>query len=240
VDPDLVDVRHRLGAALAGVAGAFQGMTAHAQEDNCECHWGSVEELALLKTPDVPLDEDLLRRTYSATDWSCPGAVLRRILPQLASGLAASTIDPITDWSSLGLLCRPGNRRDWPAEQEAALRDFLEAWWRHVLLDPDARVPAHDALAFVAEATGTPAPWTEMWAELLTSALPRRRLSAAVDEWMDSLLGDDLPWASSHDQGTWSPALSLWVLRHTADEPHELVHLLALPRTARWDRQQPA
>ncbi|WP_373431098.1 hypothetical protein [Streptomyces turgidiscabies] len=44
-------------------------MTARANEVQCDCHWGSAEELALLKVPDVELDPDLLYRTWHAPDW---------------------------------------------------------------------------------------------------------------------------------------------------------------------------
>jgi hypothetical protein len=60
-------------------------MTAHADEIQCECHWGSEEELASLKVPDVELDPDLLRRTMWAPGWSDQASVLRRVLPQLAA-----------------------------------------------------------------------------------------------------------------------------------------------------------
>ncbi|MFH8385529.1 hypothetical protein ACH4E7_32115 [Kitasatospora sp. NPDC018058] len=53
----------RLDAALEGLAVVFRGAVAHPEEYNCECHWGSAEELALLKVPGTELDPDLLRRT---------------------------------------------------------------------------------------------------------------------------------------------------------------------------------
>ncbi|MEU7833761.1 MULTISPECIES: hypothetical protein [unclassified Nonomuraea] len=80
-------VRLRLNAALDGLATTFRGMTADPDEINCTCHWGSAQDLARLKTPDVALDPDLLRRSYEATDWDDHAAVLRRILPSLASAL---------------------------------------------------------------------------------------------------------------------------------------------------------
>jgi hypothetical protein len=73
--------RRRLSAALDNLVVTFHGMTAHPDEHNCECHWGSLEELSLLKTPDVELEPDLLRRTWRAIDWTDHAAVLRRILP---------------------------------------------------------------------------------------------------------------------------------------------------------------
>ena len=63
---DPMAARLRLDAALDGLAAAFRGMTARSDEHNCECHWGSAEELALLKVPDLELEPDLLRRTWQA------------------------------------------------------------------------------------------------------------------------------------------------------------------------------
>ncbi|MEE3919127.1 hypothetical protein V2I01_14230 [Micromonospora sp. BRA006-A] len=140
------------------MAATFQGMTAHRQESNCECHWGSAEGLALLKTPDVPLDEDLLRRTYWTTDWRYPGPLLRRILPQLTRSLVAGRVMPMAGMESLGYLFTRARWQEWPKGQRDALRRFLDAWWLHVLVEPDAKVPAHEALELVTETTGKPTP----------------------------------------------------------------------------------
>lgn len=243
--PDRTDVSGRLDRALAGVAATFQGMTAHRQESNCECHWGSAEELALLKTPDVPLDDDLLRRTYWTTDWHYPSPLLRRILPQLTQSLVAGRVEPMAGMESLGLLFTAGRWQEWPTGQQDALREFVDAWWLHVLVEPDAKVPAHEALTLLAEATTKLAPWLAIWAELLVDAVARRRLVTAVDEWMDDLLGDALPWSSWHNEDTWCPTLSLWVLRHApavlrehdaSIELHDYIRLLVLPYADRWDR----
>ena len=59
---DQTPERLRLDAALNRMAVTFRGMTARPDENNCECHWGSAEDLAQLKVPDVELDPDLLRR----------------------------------------------------------------------------------------------------------------------------------------------------------------------------------
>ncbi|NBE83059.1 hypothetical protein GVV04_19235 [Micromonospora sp. NEAU-HG-1] len=242
--PDPIDVTRRLDAALAGVAATFRGMTAHRQESNCECHWGSAEELAQLKTPDVPLDDDLLRRTYWTTDWRYPGPLLRRILPQLTQGLVAGTVEPPT-MADLGHLFAAGRWQKWPTTQGAAVREFLDAWWVHVLAEPDAKVPAHEALTLLAEATTKLTPWLSTWTESLTNTVARRRLVTAADEWMYDLFRDDLPWSSWHDEDTWCPALSLWVLRHAPaalrehDASAELldqVRRLALPYPDRWDQ----
>lgn len=111
--------------------------------------------MALLKTPDVPLDDDLLRRTYWTTDWHYPGPLLRRILPQLTRNLVAGRIMPMAGMESLGRVFSRGRWQEWPGQQRDALREFLDAWWLHVLIEPDAKVPAHEALTLVAEITTT-------------------------------------------------------------------------------------
>ncbi|WP_327031027.1 hypothetical protein OG989_16600 [Micromonospora sp. NBC_01740] len=245
--PDLTDVNRRLDAALAGVAAAFRGMTAHRRESNCECHWGSAEELALLKTPDAPLDEELLRRTYWTTDWHYPGPLLRRILPPVTRRLAAGEVESVSGMDPLARLFVKGRWQDWPAAQRDAVREFLAAWWQHTLVDPGAKVPAHEALAFVAEVSGQLAPWLYSWARLLADPTARRRLVAAADEWSYDLVVDRLPWSSWRDEeDTACLALSMWVLRHApaalrehdaSAELRDLVQLLALPDADRWDRR---
>ncbi len=197
--PDRTETSGLLDEALAGVAVAFQGMTAHEQESNCECHWGSAEELALLKTPDVPLDEELLRRTYWAADWHYPGLLLRRILPQVTERLVDGRIVAMEGLDSLARFFAVSPWHEWPKGQQAALRRFLNVWWVHVLVEPDAKVPAHAALPFLAEATTRLTPWLADWAEALVDEPARRHLVEAMDEWMYDLQGDALPWPSSHD-----------------------------------------
>ncbi|GAB3932908.1 hypothetical protein GCM10027614_02920 [Micromonospora vulcania] len=191
--PDRTNVRRRLDTALTGVAVSFQGMTAHPEEYNCECHWGSAEELALLKTPDVPLDGELLRRTYWTTDWDYPQELLRRILPQLTRGIVAGDVDPMMATTGPGVPFIRGDWQQWPAAQRDAVREFLDAWWRHVLVEPDAKVPAHEALEFLAEATATLTPWLATWADLLTDPVAQRRLVTAADEWIWDLVCDTHP-----------------------------------------------
>ncbi|MEO3768951.1 hypothetical protein [Micromonospora sp. B9E7] len=232
----------RLDAALVGIATSFRGMSAHPQESNCECHWGSAEELALLKTPDVALDDDLLRRTYWTNDWHHPGPLLRRILPQVTHGLVTGQVEPV---DQLG--CHFGHSRwqEWPTAQRDAVQEFLDAWWLHVLIDPTAKAPAHEALVLVSEASATLTPWLTTWASVLTDPIAGHQLVVATSEWMYDLLGDAHPWSSWHDEDDWSVALSRWVLRHAPaalrqfggpSRLHDDVRRLALPFADRWDR----
>ncbi|MFI6788069.1 hypothetical protein ACIBG4_12145 [Nonomuraea sp. NPDC050383] len=84
---DQTSARLRLDAALNRLAVTFRGMTAHPDEYNCECHWGSAEELAQLKVPEVELGLDLLRRAWQPSDWDDHASVLRRVLPLCRSDI---------------------------------------------------------------------------------------------------------------------------------------------------------
>src|SRR4051812_32294498 len=94
--------RLRLDAALNRMAVTFHGMTARPDEHNCECHWGSAEELAQLKVPDAELDLDLLHRSWQAGDWDDPASVLRRILPQLSRALVSGLVEPLFGLEEVG------------------------------------------------------------------------------------------------------------------------------------------
>ncbi|WP_342751792.1 hypothetical protein [Streptomyces cahuitamycinicus] len=137
--------RPRLGAALDTLSVTFHGLTAHPDEHNCGCHWGSSEELSLLKTPDVELEPDLLRRTWQATDWSDHAAVLRRILPQFARVLVAGQAEPLFGLEEAGYSFARGRWQQWPDDHADPVREFLHAWWEQSLTDPDVAVPVQGA-----------------------------------------------------------------------------------------------
>ncbi|GAP49914.1 hypothetical protein [Streptomyces azureus] len=150
--------RHRLVAALENLSVTFRGMTAHPDERNCACHWGGPEELRLLKTPDVELEPDLLRRTWQAIDWTDHAAVLRRIPPQFATVLVAGRTEPLFGLEEVGYSFARGRWQQWPGEQADSVREFLRARWVQSLTDPDAVVPAHQVFVMCAEASGTLGP----------------------------------------------------------------------------------
>ncbi|MGW7610124.1 hypothetical protein ACWGKW_23165 [Streptomyces sp. NPDC054766] len=237
--------RRRLSAALDNLAVTFRGMTAHPDEINCECHWGSSEELALLKTPDVELEPDLLRRTWTAIDWSDHGAVLRRILPQFATVLVAGRAQPLSGLEEAGSCFARGRWQQWPDDHAGPVREFLRSWWVQSLTDPDAVVPAHEVFKMCAEATGTLGPWLAAW-ETQTGHLSDRRLAEAAAEWEYELLGDSLPWSViwyDHDEEQMRAELVAWLLGHaavrlresgaSADLRHR-IRLLGLAEEDRW------
>lgn len=235
--------RLRLDTALHGLALTFRGMTAVPDEDNCECHWGSAEDLAQLKTPDAELDPDLLRRTWQAIDWRDHGAVLRRILPQFAAALVAGAVEPLFDMGDVGQSFGRGRWQRWSGDQAAAVEEFLHAWWADSLVAPDAAVPAYEVFALCAEASSTVTPWLDVWA-VTVHPTADRRLVEAVREWEYDLLGGKLPWyAWDHDEKRVGE-LSAWLAEHAParlgsqgapQELHHQVRLLGLPEPARWE-----
>ncbi|MFF5968483.1 hypothetical protein ACFY64_33130 [Streptomyces collinus] len=237
--------RRRLSAALEYLSVTFHGMTAHPDERNCECHWGSPEELSLLKRPDVELEPDLLRRTWQAIDWTDHAAVLRRILPQFATVLVAGRAEPLFGLEEAGYSFARGRWQQWPDAQAAAVREFLHAWCVQSLTDPDAAVPAHQVFVMCAEASGMLAPWLADWEEQIGS-LSDRRLAEAVAEWEYELLGERLPWSVGwyeHDEDELRAELVDWLLGHaamrlresgaSADLQHR-IRLLGLTGKDRW------
>ncbi|MFJ8925599.1 hypothetical protein ACIRLA_03440 [Streptomyces sp. NPDC102364] len=237
--------RRRLDAALADLAIIFRGMTARPDESNCECHWGSAEELALLKTPDVELDPDLLGRAWQAIDWTDHGAVLRRILPQFTSALVAGRVEPLFGLEEAGYSFARGRWQQWPDEQAGAVREFLHAWWAQSLTDPDAAVPAREVMSMCAEASGTVAPWLADW-EQQTGPLSDQRLAEAAEAWEYELLGDQLPWYVNwyeNDEDRMRAELAAWLHGHAgtrlrasgaSPELRRRIALLALTGEDRW------
>ncbi|MFI6422820.1 hypothetical protein ACIBG6_36180 [Streptomyces sp. NPDC050842] len=235
--------RLRLDAALDGLAVTFRGMTAHPDESNCECHWGSAEDLARLKVADEELDFDLLQRTWQATDWTDKASVLRRILPQFASALVSGLIEPLFGMESVGLAFALGNWQEWPGEQSAAVEEFLQAWWAYTLTDPDPSVPAHDLLVLSAEASGTLTPWLDTW-EAASDPVADGHLAEAADQWEYDLLGDRLPWSAWEDEEEMRVELASWLVRHAPARlrahgaPTDLLHrirLLGVTGPDRWE-----
>ncbi|WP_042381116.1 hypothetical protein [Streptacidiphilus melanogenes] len=237
----------RLEGALRGLADAFRGATARPDENNCACHWGSAEELALLKVPDVTLDPDLLRRAWQDSGWSDHGSVLRRILPQLAGAVVDSTSESFPYWDEIGVSLARGHWQEWPAEQAAAVREFLRAFWAHGLVATDptaqAHTHTHQALVLCAEASGELGPWLGIWEET-EHPTADRHLAEAVDAWDYDLLVDRLPWTTWHDEEDMVAVLTAWLTRHAAarlrahDAPDSLLQrlrLIGLPGDARWE-----
>ncbi|MET7611201.1 hypothetical protein ABZX97_08845 [Streptomyces seoulensis] len=232
--------RVRLDRALDDLAVTFRGMTARADETQCVCHWGSTEELALLKVPDVELDPELLRRTWGAPDWGDHGAVLRRVLPQFARALAGGAV-PAYSVAKVGESFARGGWQGWPGRQRAAVWEFLHAWWADSLTAPAPAIPVADLLVLCAEASAALTPWLAAW-EALDHPAADRHLAEAAARWEYDLLTGELPWYTSHDEeDALRTELTTWLARYapTRLRAHDpLLHgirLASLPIPARWD-----
>ncbi|WP_445269408.1 hypothetical protein [Streptomyces sp. DSM 41634] len=244
-DPEAAAARARLDRALDRLAVTFRGMTARADEVQCDCHWGSAEELARLKVPDTELDPDLLHLAWSTPDWSDHGAVLRRVLPQFARELTAGLGAHAYAIDHVGTSFERGEWQQWPAEQSAAVGEFLHAWWAHTLRTPDPAFPAEDLLPLCREASGALGPWLAVW-EAAEGPVADRHLAETLDSWTTQLLVGYLPWFSR--SSTWEEdeavhdELTSWFARHAparlrahgaSEELLEDVRLLGLPGPVR-------
>ncbi|MET8329762.1 hypothetical protein [Streptomyces sp. NPDC005181] len=240
---DRPSARLRLDAALDGLASTFRGMIARPDEHNCECHWGSAEDLAQLKVPDTELDPDLLQRTWQAVDWRDHASVLRRILPQFATALVSGLIESHFRMEEAGRSFARGHWQQWPPEQASAVKEFLQAWWAHTLTDPDPAQPAYEVLVLCAEASGTLSPWLRTW-EVLTDPVADQHLAEAAEEWEYDLLGDRLPWHAWEDEEEMRVELTAWLVHHAparlrglgvSEDLLHRVRLLGVTGLDRWD-----
>lgn len=207
-DPLLRDAQLRLDAALEKLTAVFRGAVAAPDEVQCTCHWGSAEELALLKVPDVELEPELLRRAWQAAYWNDRGAVLRRVLPQLAPDLADRESESFRSMDDIGLAFARARWSEWPPQQVAAVREFMDAFWIRSLVTPDGQ--AGDVLAFCVEASGELSPWLDVW-EALDHPAADRNLVEAVDRWRVALRIHELPWAGTHDEDKLLAVLTAWL-----------------------------
>ncbi|WP_329124820.1 hypothetical protein [Streptomyces sp. NBC_01353] len=140
-----------------------------------------------------------------------------------------------------------GHWQQWPADQSAAVWEFLNAWWTHSLIESEPVFPAHELLKLCAEASATLGPWLEVW-EALDHPVADRHLAQAASLWEYDLLVDDLPWETWHlenaDSDAWRTELAAWLVRvaparlHAHGSSEELlqrIRLIGLPGPTRWD-----
>ncbi|MFJ6938484.1 hypothetical protein [Streptomyces sp. NPDC101132] len=150
-----------LDRAVERVAKAFEGVTARAEEDGCGRCFGA-EEVALLRTPGVPLPEDLVRQVARKDPfhWDDRRSVVQRILPQLVVVLAEGDDEP--DLMARGLAA--AGWQGWPGEQGAAVAGFLDEWWRWTLRTVSPPVPAYAVFESCVTASSSVVPWLRRWA----------------------------------------------------------------------------
>ncbi|MFJ3861201.1 hypothetical protein ACIPRL_33850 [Streptomyces sp. NPDC090085] len=245
--PGVPAARDRLDRALDELAAAFRGAAARPDENACACHWGSTEELVLLKTPGGDLDRDLLQRAWYGTDWRDPGAVLRRILPQFARELTTGLDGYAWAVDRAGAAFAEAGWQEWPARQSGAVREFLHAWWAYALrVTGPGLLPAREVLMVCTEASGAIGPWLAVW-EGTRHPVADHHLAETLDAWDWDLLREELPWRPwaawpEEAEGAVRTELTAWIAEHAparlraAGAPEPLRHsarLLGLPAPTR-------
>ncbi|MFE2638106.1 hypothetical protein ACFXKF_25525 [Streptomyces scopuliridis] len=191
-------------AAVARVAKTFGGMTAQVDESGCgRCF--DAGEVELLRTPDVPLPADLVRRVAQKDPfhWDDRPAILRRVLPQLAVVLAEGVTEP--DLMARGLAAAGWSR--WPGEQVGAVAGFLEAWWMQALRSESPPVSACAVFESCVTASSSVTPWLALW-EAEMSPVARCHLADSVGGWREELTSDYSPftwwWGTeAEEQAAW-------------------------------------
>ncbi|TDT98791.1 hypothetical protein EDD99_7022 [Streptomyces sp. 846.5] len=177
--------------AIARVAEAFAGMTAHPDELGCgRCN--GADEVALLRTADVELPLDLVRMAAEeAPDhWDDQPAVIRRVLPQLAVLLSQGTTSP--DLIARGLAAARWTL--WPDRQAQALLGFLKAWWVWTLRQDSPPTTAREVFESCATATSSVGPWLACW-EVERGSTADRHLAECASWWWDDLRVGTSPFA---------------------------------------------
>ncbi|GGU31510.1 hypothetical protein [Nocardioides albus] len=120
-----------LQEALTEVDALFAGRTC--ATDNVCLHCYPEAWAVELSRPDTSLHSQFLESVTYKNPWSVEDhdALLRRILPQLARGMAAGTVH--VAWPEQHALAR-GGWRSWPERESSAVRRFVEAWWHDLIV----------------------------------------------------------------------------------------------------------
>jgi hypothetical protein len=232
-----------LTVAVDRIRTVFAGLTSP-DETGCTYCYGE-DDIALLRTPDVALPEDLLRMfAHEVPDhFTDHSAVIRRLLPQFTADLAAGRIEGL-GYSSIGL--SRARWHTWPRRQTDAISEFLDAWWLDTILADDPVYPATVVFAACAEMAGTVTPLLARWAEQPVGGRADAHLADVVDSWIDDLLNDcdgATPWWYWFDRDEPLAEIQAWVLEYAPDRLSAQgadadllfkIGLLALPYEDRW------
>jgi hypothetical protein len=227
-----------LDAALAQIDTVFSGF-ASPDETGCGyCH--APGELAYLRTPDVPIPEDVVWYfLFEVPDhFDDHAAVMRRLLPQAARAMADGVPGAIghgghglsrVDW------------RLWPAEQATAIETFLHAWWQAALASPEPPYGIDDIFDTCATIARTVTPFLAGWGP---GRVADAHLARCADVWLYDLLSDSSPFSWWYDDTAAAGLTDLrtWLSGPGAARLHEAgeydlatrAQLLDLPYDERW------
>ena len=222
-----------LETALAEIDRVFAGSTCDA--DNVCSHCYSNEARSPLALPGAPIDPEVLASwTYKSPFMvDDHAALVRRILPQMARGMADGAVHVF--WAAQHALVR-GDWRDWPRWQKDPIQRFIDAWWQDLVRNPEPNHSVTDAFEQYAAIVGL---------EAALAAWPDDDVAdahlVAVDEWwVQDLLVDENPfgWLGDlHDKQQLVVTAQRWYLdvgvgklrRAGAVELAEKASLLAHP-----------
>ncbi|MEV8020923.1 hypothetical protein AB0O76_32245 [Streptomyces sp. NPDC086554] len=236
----------RLAAAVDRINDLFGGLTAVPGETGCTYCYGE-QDIELLHRPDAPLPDDLLTMFMHevSNHFDDHPAVIRRLLPQFCTWLAAGTFGGM-GYAACGL-GRSG-WPDWPREQATAVREFIDAWWDDSLRRDTSPYDITDVFAYCADMGGTVTPLLARWADEPVGGPGDQKLARACEAWEQDLLDDDsrgvVPWWYWFDRDEPLHEIQLWLAEHAPSRLRAVgadpglatrIGLLALPYDDRWD-----
>ncbi|MFE0137726.1 hypothetical protein ACFWY6_40140 [Streptomyces sp. NPDC059037] len=239
-------VTPRLAEALDRIHDLFGGLTAAPGETGCTYCYGE-QDIALLHRPDAPLPDDLLCAFMHevANHFGDHPAVIRRLLPQFCTWLAAGDFKGMGYGAcGLGLSGWP----EWPPEQAAAVREFIDAWWDDFLRRETSPYDVTRVFAYCVDLGGTVTPLLARWAQESPGGLGDQQLARACEAWEQDLLYDDLggvvPWWYWFDRDEPLREIQRWLAEHAPARLRAVgadpdlatrIGFLALPYDERWD-----
>ncbi|MFE7504563.1 hypothetical protein [Promicromonospora sp. NPDC057488] len=229
----------RLQRALDDVDRVFGAFICAA--DNPCTHCYGDDGVPELKVSGAQIDRATLRLlAYEAPSILADHeALVRRILPQVARGMADGTVH--TYWADQHCLTRC-DWRGWPAPQPEVITEFVAAWWADLITTPDPHHSITDAFATFAALSGDVGAALAAWPD---HSVANHHLVTASSVWLHDLVHDDDPLYLLLPDGP-APvvqAMSDWYidvgadrLRRTDDELAGTVALLTLPVAERMSR----
>ncbi|WP_419707030.1 hypothetical protein [Promicromonospora sp. NFX87] len=231
----------RLQRALDEVDRVFGDFTCAA--DNPCTHCYGDDGVPELEVSGAQID----RATLSSLAYEAPSiladhdAMVRRILPQVARGMADGTVHSFWNEADHHCLTRCG-WHGWPAPQPDVITEFVAAWWADLITTPEPHHSVTDAFITFAALTGDVGAALAAWPD---HAVANRHLATASSFWLNVLVHDDEPFDLLLAGGP-APVvqvLSGWYidvgadrLRRTDEELADKVALLTLPVAERMSR----
>ncbi|MGG8405145.1 hypothetical protein ACM614_00440 [Streptomyces sp. 12297] len=177
-----------LVAAVRRIGDVFAGHVSRGETGCGYCHAES--DVALLRVPDVPLTRDAVSYFLHEvpSHYDDHPAVMRRLLPQVAEGLAEGWLHA---WGHFLAGLGASGWRDWPADQAAALAGFLDAWWTDTLAAEQPVQDAGDVFECCVTVHSTVTPYLARWAEQPLGGPADAHLDAYLSTYIDDLIGDE-------------------------------------------------